>query len=119
MMGQVSAERTTWLVLCAGILAWKLLLPGFIEMADNGDFGKVAGPLCLASAEPEQENFFHFLYIRSKANYFDAHLPASELAIAWLASSAERTPRRSGALRHTLAGRDPRFPVPGRFTIRY
>jgi hypothetical protein len=79
------------LVLCAGILAWKLFLPGFIGMADNGDFGKVAGPLCLASAEPERENFFDSLYVRSKANCFDAHVPTSELAIAWLASSAERT----------------------------
>ena len=54
MMRPVNLERTTWLTLCAGILAWKLLLPGFIGMADNGDFGKVAGPLCLASAEPER-----------------------------------------------------------------
>jgi len=99
MMRQVSVERTTpvspstgfWLVLCAGILAWKLFLPGFIGMADNGDFGKVAGPLCLASGEPEPENFFHCLYVRSKANCFNAHVPTSELAIAWLASSAERT----------------------------
>jgi hypothetical protein len=29
------------LILCAGILAGRLLLPGFIAMADNGDFGKV------------------------------------------------------------------------------
>ena len=82
MMRQVRAERTTWLLLCVGILAWKLLLPGFSGMADNGDFGKVSGRLCLASTEPERENFFHSSYVRSKANCFDAHLPASELAIA-------------------------------------
>jgi hypothetical protein len=98
-MGQVSVERTNsvspatglWLALCVGILAWKLFLPGFIGMADNGDFGKVAGPLCLASAELERENFFNSLYVRSKANCFDAHVPSSERAIAWLASSLERT----------------------------
>jgi hypothetical protein len=80
-----------WLVLCAGILAWKLLLPGFIGMADNGDFGKVAGPLCLATAEPESENFFHPLYIRAKANCFPTHVPTSEFALAWLASILEQT----------------------------
>ena len=98
-MGQVSFERTNslspatglWLVLCAAILAWKLFLPGFIGMADNGDFGKVAGPLCLASAEPERENFFHPWYVRSQANCFDARVPSSERAIAWLASPLERT----------------------------
>jgi hypothetical protein len=80
-----------WLTLCAGILAWKLLLPGFIGMADNGDFGKVAGPLCLASAEPERENFFHSLYLRAKPNCISAPVPTSELALAGLASALERT----------------------------
>jgi hypothetical protein len=107
MMRQVSAERPVpareshcalprpgealWLVLCAGILAWKLLLPGFIGIADNGDFGKVAGSLCLASAEPEPENFFHPLYLRAKSNCYYAHIPTSEIALAWLASTLEQT----------------------------
>ena len=80
-----------WLVLCAGILAWKLLLPGFIGMADNGDFPKVAGPLCLASAEPARENFFHPLYLRGQQYRYNPHIPTSELALAWLASTIEQT----------------------------
>lgn len=80
-----------WLVVCAGILAWKLFLPGFIGMADNSDFGKVAGPLCLASAEPETENFFHPLYWRGKQNCYYPHVPSSEVSLAWLASTLEQT----------------------------
>jgi hypothetical protein len=80
-----------WLVVCAGILVWKLFLPGFIGMADNSDFGKVAGPLCLASAEPEGENFFHPLYLRGKQNYYNPHVPTSERWLAWLASTLEQT----------------------------
>jgi hypothetical protein len=80
-----------WLALCAGILLWKLLLPGFIGMADNGDFVKVAGRVCLASAEPERESFFHSLYLRTQANCFESHVPTSEFTLAWLASTAERT----------------------------
>ena len=83
-----------WLILCAGILAWKLLLPGFIGMADNGDFEKVAGPLCLASADPadsKEDGFFHPLYLRSQANCFQTHIATSESALAGLASILNRT----------------------------
>ena len=69
-----------WWILCVAILAWKLLLPGFIGMADNGDFGKVAGSLCLSSAEPERDNFFQPLYVRAQANCYHANLPSSEIA---------------------------------------
>lgn len=60
-------------------------------MADNGDFGKVAGSLCLASTEPETGNFFHPLYVRAKANCFQSHVPTSEFALAWLASTLQQT----------------------------
>jgi hypothetical protein len=79
-----------WLIICAGILAWKLLLPGFIGMADNGDLRKVAGPLCLASAEPERENYFHPIYLRGSQYCFVTHIPTSEFALAWLASTMEQ-----------------------------
>ena len=79
-----------WLAICAGILVWKLLLPGFIGMADNGDFGKVAGPLCLASAAPERENFFHALYLRAELNCVGARVPTSELVLAGASSGIER-----------------------------
>lgn len=81
-----SSSELVWPAACAAILVWKLFLPGFIGMADNGDFGKVAGPLCVASAEPERENFFHALYLRRPANCIAAPAPTSELALAGLAS---------------------------------
>jgi hypothetical protein len=86
-----SLTEAFWLSLCAGVLAWKLLLPGFIGMADNGDFGRVAGPLCLASVAVTREDFFQPVYLRGKANCFHTHVPASELALAGLASAVEQT----------------------------
>ena len=35
------------LAVCIVVLAWQLFLPGFIGLADNRDFAKVAGRLCL------------------------------------------------------------------------
>src|ERR1019366_9338457 len=66
-----------WLIACAGILAWKLLLPGFIGMADNGDLGKIAGPLGLSDANPEPWSFFSPLYLRGKQDYYNRPLPNS------------------------------------------
>jgi hypothetical protein len=60
-------------------------------MADNGDFGKVTGPLCLVDAEPEPWSFFSPLYLRGKQSYYNPHVRTSELALAWLASNFEQT----------------------------
>jgi hypothetical protein len=79
------------LIACTGILAWKLFLPGFIGMANNGDFGKITGPLCLVSAEPQAWNFFSPLYLRGKQYCGNPHVATSELALAWLASTLQQT----------------------------
>lgn len=60
-------------------------------MANNGDFEKVAGPLCLVDADPEPYSFFSPLYLRGKQYYYNPHVPTSELALAWLASTFQRT----------------------------
>jgi len=81
----------TFLLLCAAILAWQLLLPGFIGMANNGDFPKVAGLLCLEGADRETEKFVYFEpdYVRGPASCYNPHIPSSEIVPAWLASSLE------------------------------
>jgi len=85
-------QEVLFLLLCAAILAWQLFLPGFIGMANNGDFPKVAGPLCLGSADRETENFLYFQpdYLRGPTHCYDPHIPSSEIAPAWLASSLEQ-----------------------------
>ena len=80
-----------FLLLCAGILTWKLLLPGFIGMADNGDFAKVAGPLSLGNAEPAHGSFVHAIYMRERRYYYNPHVPSSENWLAWGASTLEQT----------------------------
>lgn len=80
------------LLLCAGILTWKLLLPGFIGMASNGDFGKIVGPLCMDGVDHSADNFIFFQadYVRGKPYCFPAPYFSSETALAWVASAVER-----------------------------
>ena len=78
--------------LCAAVLAWQLFLPGFVGMADNGDFGKLAGPFCLGTADtgPADWVFFQPEYLRGSRFCYDPHLPMSEKALVWVASTVEQ-----------------------------
>ena len=62
-------------------------MPGFIGIANNGDFGKVYGWLCL---EPRgaATNFIHFQpdYVWRARNYWNSPYHSSESALAWLAT---------------------------------
>ena len=80
------------LLLCAGILAWQLFLPGFIGMANNGDFGKVAGPLSIGGADHGADNFLFFQpqYVRGPEHYYIPKPPSSEIGLAWLASTVQK-----------------------------
>jgi hypothetical protein len=84
--------ETSFLILCAGVLTWKLLLPGFIGLANNGDFGKVAGPLCISDADNGADNFVFFRsdYVRGPKYCYEPHVMSSEIGLAWLASSIEK-----------------------------
>jgi hypothetical protein len=75
-------------VLFAALLAWQLLLPHFIGLANNGDFGKVAGWLALAPPDSWAGNFLYFEadYIRSQRNYWESPYYSSETVLAWLAA---------------------------------
>jgi hypothetical protein len=85
-----------FLLLCTTILAWQLLLPGFIGMANNGDFPKVAGPLCLLGADHETEKFIYFQpdYLRGPSSCYDPHIPSSEIVpaavAAWLGARVDQ-----------------------------
>ena len=71
----------------AACLAVQVLLPGFIGIANNGDFGKVNGWLCLAPRGGERP-FIHFQpdYVWSARNYWNSPYHSSESALAWLAT---------------------------------
>ena len=71
----------------AACLAVQVLLPGFIGIANNGDFGKVYGWLCLAP-RGGQLPFIHFQpdYVWSARNYWNSPYHSSESALAWLAT---------------------------------
>jgi hypothetical protein len=73
------------------VLAWQLFLPGFVGLANNGDFAKIAGRLCMDSTDRGADNFLFFVarYIRSPESCWDSGLPSSELVLARLASALE------------------------------
>jgi hypothetical protein len=79
------------LLLCAALLLWQLFLPGFIGLANNGDYPKVLGPLCIGGADNYANNFIFFQsdYVRDPKFCWNPHIPSSENAIAWLAASLQ------------------------------
>ena len=63
------------------------MLPGFIGMANNGDFGKVTGYFCLIPRGAET-NFIYFqpAYVWHARNFWDSPYHSSESALAWVAT---------------------------------
>jgi hypothetical protein len=74
------------------ILLWRLFLPGFIGLANNRDFAKVAGRLCIGRPDVPSSYFvyFHPDYTRDARYCWDSHIPTSELALAGAASFIEK-----------------------------
>jgi hypothetical protein len=74
-------------VACAACLVVQVLLPGFVGIANNGDFGKVYGWLYLAPRGVET-TFIYFQpdYVWSARNYWNSPYHSSESALAWLAT---------------------------------
>jgi len=71
----------------AACLAVQVLLPGFIGIANNGDFGKVYAWLCLAPRGPET-NFVYVQpdYVYAARNYWNSPYHSSESLLAWMAT---------------------------------
>jgi len=68
------------------LLARQLFLPGFIGIADTGDFARVTGWLCLApSSAPTRFTFFQPEYTWSAHNFWASPYMSSETALGWLA----------------------------------
>jgi len=75
-----------WLA-AAACVAWQTLFPGFIGIANNGDFGKVYAWLCLAPRPPETNfTFVQPEYLWSARHYWDSPYHSSESLLAWFAT---------------------------------
>ena len=61
-------------------------------MANNGDFGKVAGPLSIGGADHGADNFLFFQpqYVRGPEHYYIPKPPSSEIGLAWSASTVQK-----------------------------
>src|SRR5580658_9528210 len=77
---------------CMAILLWQLFLPGFIGLANNRDFAKVAGRLCIGRPDVPSSYFayFHADYTRDAHYCWDSQIATSELLLAGTASSLEK-----------------------------
>jgi hypothetical protein len=75
-----------------GILLWQVIMPGFIGLADNGDFPKVTGRFCIGPGEEGVEQFTYLkpVYLRSQINCWRSAMPSSEIALARIAVNVER-----------------------------
>ena len=92
-------ELLASLAIFAALLAWQLFLPGFIGIANNGDFAKISGRFCIDSPDRGADNFRFFVsrYVRGPDYCWDSEMPSSELAFAGLASVSSRVAgERSG-----------------------
>jgi len=83
---------------CAGVLAVQLLLPGFIGLADNGDFPKIAGRLCIGPADPQARTFEYFEsdYLRTPRYCWQSGIPSSESVPVKLAARFQKTAGGAG-----------------------
>ena len=102
-------------VAAAVCVAVQVLLPGFIGIANNGDFGKVNAWLAIAPRGGET-NFVYVQsdYVWSARSYWDSPYHSSESSLAWLATRIAGATHRGGALRYPVARRHPCVPLPGR-----
>jgi hypothetical protein len=75
-----------WLI-CAACLAWQAFIPPFIGIANNGDFGKVAGHLSLGPVDGGASNFIYFQpdWVHAKRNEWHSPYVSSEMALTWTA----------------------------------
>ena len=75
-----------WLAAAACVCV-QTLLPGYIGIANNGDFGKVYAWLCLAPRPPETNfTFVQPEYLWSARNCWNSPYHSSESLLAWLAT---------------------------------
>lgn len=84
------AREWSLMAAAAAVLAWQLLIPGFVGMANNGDFARVAGRFCLqAAGRGGADNFIYFVprYERSPEACWDAQSPGTATWLAGLAGA--------------------------------
>jgi hypothetical protein len=80
------------LLACGVILSWQLFLPGFIGLANNRDFAKVAGRLCIGRVDTPSSYYvyFHPDFERAPRYCWDSQIPSSEAVLAHAASFVEK-----------------------------
>jgi hypothetical protein len=72
------------LVLCASVCAVQLLLPGYIGIANNGDFGKIDARFSCAPPDDSARNFTYFVadYACGPQYYWKSGVVSSEILLA-------------------------------------
>ena len=85
-------RATTWFrvglwLTFAALLAFQVLAPPFVGIANNGDFGKIAGHLSLQAPDEGASNFIYFQpdYVHTARNYWKSPYASSEIVLVWVA----------------------------------
>jgi len=85
----------------ATLLAWQLLVPPVVGLANNGDFERVLGPVGLRAAATERsEKYFSWIVTRfenAPAGWYPTGLKTSETLLAGAAKAASRPFEPDGA----------------------
>ncbi len=87
-----SPRETLALAACAAVLLWQLFVPGFIGLADNRDFAKVAGRVCIGGVDELASYYvyFHADYDRDPRYCWESGIPTSQVLLAQTASWVEQ-----------------------------
>ena len=89
---RISAREVAAASACAAILLWQVLLPGFIGLANNRDFAKVAGRFCIGRVDRPSAYYLYFYsdYERTSRYCWDSQISTSEIVPAAAANSIEQ-----------------------------
>jgi hypothetical protein len=92
-------NRTGWFLAAAALccFSWRLFYPPLIGLANNGDFGKIAGPFRLGPASGVSDDRFFFVtrdYKRAPEYIWDSHYRSSESLFALAAYELSRVFQR-------------------------
>ena len=92
------AVKTRWVeallvAVCAAVCAVQLLLPGYIGLANNGDFGKVFARFACSPPDGGARNFIYFVadYEYAARYYWKSSFVSDEIVLAGVPILAVRT----------------------------
>jgi hypothetical protein len=105
--GRAAGVEVLLLAYMAFALVWQLVVPPIVGLADNGDFGRILGPLGLRfTVENREEIFWNHVHrtYRLTEPYWHPGYYSTETAFAWVALAVSKWTSRAGTFDIRLLG---------------